>query len=246
MPNTVTQVRILNNGNPIFNENSINLTHVELTAPSTNATLKQEFFDSLVNAPNLRNLTLGYMNYWDFRSLSDYLKDELPSVTFLYIYGATSSSVNILEDLEGIEKFTGLQSLKVNYTSANLDISAIRDCSTLTSVDLRYCNIQSLSGIEGLTNLQSLTLNNNNITGVKELENLTNLTGLNLENNLISDTSTYVNEAGETVTYNNLEILANLNSNRNGKLTTLLLSGNDNIIDFSPVSTLTWSNKSGF
>ena len=134
----------------------------------------------------------------------------------------------------------------MNYRSEILNISEIRNCPTLENVTLGYCNIQSLNGIEGLTNLQNLTLNNNNITSLKPLENLKNLTSLNLENNAISDTSSYIDTDGTTKTYRNLDILAGLHSSRGGKLTTLKLAGNDNIIDFSPVSSLSWSNKSGF
>ena len=111
---------------------------------------------------------------------------------------------------------------------------------------MTYCNIQSLFGIEGLINLRSLKINNNNITTLKPLEKLKNLTSINLENNAISDTSSYIDTDGTTKTYRNLDILAGLHTSRGGKLTTLKLAGNDNIIDYSPVSSLMWSDKSGF
>ena len=150
-------------------------------------------------------------------SFEEYLKYELPSVTSLNLSGYQATTTDsILEDLKGIEKFTNLKTLTINYTSANLDISAIKNCPTLTTVSLGYCNIQSLSGIEGLSNLKSLTLNNNNISSLKPLENLKNLTTLNLQNNAIADTSSYVDTDGTTKTYRNLDILANLNSSRNG------------------------------
>lgn len=209
--------------------------------------LKEEFFDSLKNASNLDSLRLDRLSNLKFSSLSDYLDDKLPSVTKLFLSGLSlESPQNILENLNGIELFTSLKTLEINYTSKILDISAIKDCPTLTSVTLGYCNIQSLSGIEGLINLQTLNLNNNNITNLKQLENLKNLTSLNLENNAISDTSSYIDTDGITKTYRNLDILAGLHTSRGGKLTTLKLAGNDNIIDYSPVSSLTWSNKSGF
>ena len=209
--------------------------------------IKEEFFDSLKNASNLDSLRLDRLSNLKFSSLSDYLDDKLPSVTKLFLSGLSlESPQNILENLNGIELFTSLKTLEINYTSKILDISAIKDCPTLTSVTLGYCNIQSLSGIEGLINLQTLNLNNNNITNLKQLENLKNLTSLNLENNAISDTSSYIDTDGITKTYRNLDILAGLHTSRGGKLTTLKLAGNDNIIDYSPVSSLTWSNKSGF
>lgn len=209
--------------------------------------LKYDFFKSLKNAKNLNSLVIRRISKLNFSSLSIFLEDELPSVTSLDLSGlGNDRPANILKDLEGIEKFTGLKTLTMNYTSEILDISAIRNCPTLEDVTLGYCNIQSLNGIEGLTNLKKLTINNNNITSLKPLENLKNLTSLNLQNNAISDTSSYIDTDESTKTYRNLDILANLNSSRNGKLTSLYLSGNDNIIDYSPVSSLTWSNKSGF
>ena len=207
---------------------------------------KTEFFESIKNANNLTYLELRELASMKVSSLSNYLKDELPSVTTLNLNGeGAANPVSILEDLKGIEKFTGLKKLMVNYTTKILDISAIKNCTTLEDVTLTYAGINSLNGMEALTNLKTLTINNNNIASLKPLENLKNLTTLNLENNAIADTATYV-ENGETKTYRNLDILANLNSKRNGKLTTLKLAGNNNIIDYSPVSSLSWSAKSGF
>lgn len=208
---------------------------------------KLDFFDSLKNAKNLNSLFLRRTHNLKLSSLSDYLKQELPSITYLDLSGySVTNSQNILKDLKGIEMFTGLKTLKLNYTSTNLDISAIRNCFTLENVDLAYSNIQSLRGIEDLSNLRILTLNNNNITSLKPLENLKNLTSLNLQNNAISDTSSYIDTDGSTKTYRNLDILAGLHTSNGGKLTSLYLSGNGNIIDFSPVSSLNWTNKSGF
>ena len=209
--------------------------------------LKTEFFSSLKNASNLSDLQLDRLTKLNISSLSEFLKDELPSISNLSLSGSSYTNPdNILGDLKGIELFTGLKTLRMNYTSEILDISAIKNCSTLTSVNLAYCNINSLSGIEGLSNLQSLTINNNNITSLKPLENLKNLTLLNLQNNAIADTSTYIDTDGSTKTYRNLEVLAGLHISNGGKLTSLYLSGNDNIIDYSPVSSLNWSDKSGF
>ena len=111
---------------------------------------------------------------------------------------------------------------------------------------MAHCNIQAISGLEFLNNLTTLKLNNNNISNLKPLENLTNLTELNLENNTISDTATYTDTDGSVKTVNNINILANLNKNRSGKLERLYLSGNNNIVNWSPLSSLTWSAKSGW
>ena len=237
----------MNGGIPIIAENSDALTEVSVGRTNQNMVLKTEFFNSLKNAKNLRTFNLKRAEFLQFNSLSEYIKDEIPNITDLNLSGYNDrESQNILKDLKGIEKFTGLKKLTVNYTSANLDISAIKNCPTLEDVTLGYSNINSLNGIERLTNLKTLNIRNNNITALKPLENLKNLTSLNLQNNAIADTSSYIDTDGSTKTYRNLDILANLNSKRNGKLTELYLSGNNNIIDYSPVSNLTWSHKNGF
>ena len=212
---------------------------------------KVDFFASLKNAPNLTNLTLTRLENIKVTSLSEYLKDtngnklELPSVISLDISGLNQTLPHsILSDLKGLECFTNLQTLTMNYTSKILDISAIKGCKTLKNVTLGYCNIQSINGLENLSNLQTLTLNDNNISSLKPLENLKNLEELNLSNNTISDTSSYIDSDGNTKTYNNLEILANLN--KNGKLKKLYLAGNENIINWSPLSSLKWTDKSGW
>ena len=208
---------------------------------------KTEFFESIKNANNLTYLELRELASMKVSSLSNYLKDELPSVTTLNLNGeGAANPVSILEDLKGIEKFTGLKKLMVNYTTKILDISAIKNCTTLEDVTLTYAGINSLNGMEALTNLKTLTINNNNIASLKPLENLKNLTSLNLKNNAIADTSSYVDTDGSTKTYRNLDILAGLHTSRGGKLSNLYLAGNGNIIDYSPVSSLTWNDKSGF
>lgn len=229
---------------PIISDGAESLNSLYLDSPVANKV--SEFFNSLKNAKNLKSLTLKRLKGINISSLSMYLKDELPSITTLDLSDDTVTQTNIIKDLKGIELFTGLKTLKLYHTSEILDISAIKNCPTLTDVSLTYCNIQSLSGIEALTNLQNLTLNSNNITSLKPIENLKSLKTLNLQNNAISDTSSYIDTDGTTKTYRNLDILAGLHTSNGGQLTSLYLSGNDNIIDYLPVSSLTWSNKSGF
>ena len=232
-------------GIPIFQENSSSIKEIHIVFPSAkDIALKQEFFDSLKNVTNLQTLIMRRPSGIGFTSLSKFLRDELPSVKTLDLEGATSMSPgNILQDLNGIEKFPNLINLIIRYTSSTLNIENIEKCTNLQNLTLSYCYINSIEAIKGLKNLQSLVLNNNSISSLKSLENLTELVSLNLENNVISDTSAYV-ENGSTKIYNNLNILANLN--QNGKLKKLYLVGNDNIIDWSPLSKLSWEAKSGW
>ena len=253
LPNCITEVDFGNAGIPIIAENSNKLTNIIVAIPEKDMSKKIEFFASLKNATNLKKLVLERLINLKVTSFEDYLKDkdgnkyELPSVTSLDISGYNSQSTeSIISNLKGIEQFTNLEKLTMYYTRKILDISAISQCDKLKNVSLAYCNIQSLNGLEYLNNLTKLTLNNNNISNLKPLENLTNLTELNLENNTISDTATYTDTDGSVKTVNNINILANLNKNRSGKLERLYLSGNNNIVNWSPLSSLTWSAKSGW
>ena len=242
---------VLKIGIPILAKESTNLTKLKVRVPKYKMIKRFELFDSLKNANNLTSLELARLTCLDVTSLSEYLKDsngnklELPSVTSLDISGLNQTSPqSILSDLKGLECFTNLQALIVKFTSKILDISAIKECTTLKYVNIGYAHIQSLNGLENLSDLRTLILNDNNISSLKPLENLKNLEELNLSNNAISDTSSYVDSDGSTKTYNNLEILVNLN--KNGKLKKLYLAGNDNIINWSPLSSLKWTDKSGW
>ena len=244
LPNTITNVH-MGFALPIFAENSLDLLEAYVAAPKADKTQKflNEFFESLKNISNVKILKFTRTALMEITSLSEYLKYEMPNVEELYLSGLSNDKC-LLQNLDGIENFTNLKKLEVKYNSKILDISAIKNCKNLTDIDLKYSNVKSVLGLEGLNNLQKLTLNNNNISSLKPLENLKNLEELNLSNNTISDTSSYIDSDGSTKTYNNLEILANLN--KNGKLKKLYLAGNDNIINWSPLSSLKWTDKSGW
>ena len=94
-----------------------------------------------------------------------------------------------------------------------------------------------------LPGLTSINFSNNNISALKPLENLINVTLLDLSNNAILDDSSYLDETGQAVSYKNLSIIAKLNSNNSGALTSIYLSGN-NIVDWSFVKNLSWTNSS--
>lgn len=240
------QVAIMIVGIPIFQENSSLIKEIHIVfASERDIALKQELFDSLKNATNLQTIIMRRPSGIGFTSLSKFLKDELPSVKIFDLEGATPTAPgNILQDLNGIEKFSNLTNLIVRYTSSNLNIESIEKCKKLQNLTLSYCHISSIEALKGLSNLQSLVLNNNSISSLKPLENLTELGVLNLENNVISDSSIYIDTDGSTKRYNNLDILANLN--KKGKLKKLYLAENDNIINWTPLSQLNWKSKSGW
>ena len=246
-PDTVTSIFNGDGGIPILAENSEELTQLEILYPVGDMSLKNEMFNSLKNAKNLKILGFNRTMYLKVTDLSEYLKDELPSIETLRLSGSSGNigyRQNIIKTLNGIEKFPNLKDIKLNWTDEILDISAIKNCTKLTSINIQNARVQSISGIENLKDLRVLNLNSNSISGLKPLENLQNLEYLDLSNNAITDNSNYIDSDGSIKTYNNLEILANLN--KNGKLKKLYLSGNDNIINWSPLSSLKWDEKSGW
>ena len=245
LPNTVEEVYVDGSPLPVVAENSTNLRILSVSHVIGTERWKNKFFPNLKNATNLNSLSMTRLDNLNVYKLSDFVIDEMQSVKSLNISGSTPSGrQSKLISLDGIEKFPNITILYSNFTDNILDISNIKNCMKLERVYLSYANIQSLNGLENLISLQILDLKNNNISSLKPLENLTNLQILNLSNNVISDSSAYTDTDGSTKRYNNLDILANLN--KNGKLKTLYLEGNDNIIDWSPLSKLNWEDKSGW
>ena len=238
-------MQIAEGGIPIVASNSDELVSLIVSYCRKDMSMKADMFASFSKARNMTRLSLRGLNTLKLSSLSEYVKESLNSITYLDLSGNNTSYIqSVLQDLKGIENFPNLKQLTLRCTSKILDISAIKNCKKLIDIDISYSNVNSILGLEGLNNLQKLTLNNNNISSLKPIENLKNLEVLNLNNNDISDTSSYVYSDGSKKTYNNLEILANLN--KNGKLKKLYLAGNDNIINWSPLSSLKWTDKSGW
>ena len=123
------------------------------------------------------------------------------------------------------------------------NLSAFAGCTSLKSITIKNSNVVDISGLKDLPLLNKLILSNNSISSCVPLKNLKSLNYLDLQNNSISD----VSWDGD-VSYNNLKILAdlNVNSGNGGNLSTLYLSGNTGIVDFTPVSTLKWNDWNGF
>jgi Leucine-rich repeat (LRR) protein len=245
LPSTIESCYLQDGGIPIVSEKSEKLVELYNKFPRQDMIKKEEYFKSLKNAQNLKTLSLTRLYNLNFKSLADYINYELPNVEYLNLSGYQENFTNsYLKDLNGIEKFKNLKSLAIDYTDKPLDIEALKNCDKIEIIRLTYCHLQNIESLKELKNLQNLNLSNNNISNLKPLENLKNLAELNLENNAISDTATYTDTDGSVKTVNNINILANLN--KNGKLEKLYLKGNDNIVNWSPLTSLTWTEKTGW
>ena len=183
--------------------------------------------------------SLSVSNKIDFSPIKN-LKDT--TLQSFNLYGNTGLDKYQLDSIEGIEEITSLKNINIDWTT----LTSMPDLSNLTNLEtikITNSSIKDLTPIANCTNLKEINFNNNNISNVKPLENMSNLTTLRLENNSLFDTYSFVAEDGSTKTEKTVEIFANLNKM---KLENLYLSGNTGIVDWSIVSSLKWSGKSGF
>lgn len=183
--------------------------------------------------------SLSVSNKIDFSKIKN-LKDT--TLQNFSLYGNTGLDKYQLDSIEGIEEITSLKNINIDWTT----LTSMPDLSNLTNLEtikITNSSIKDLTPIANCTNLKEINFSNNNISNVKPLENMSNLTTLRLENNSLFDTYSFVAEDGSTKTEKTLEIFANLNKM---ELENLYLSGNTGIVDWSIVSSLKWSGKSGF
>lgn len=201
----------------------------------------KEWFSQLSNCINLEKLEMYETKFVSLEGIS-----ELSKCTKLHTLSAQDYTYNHnIGDLKGLGELTTLTTLNLGNRNIK-DITELSLLVNLTKLTLDKNDITDVFPLKNLKNLTNLNLANNNIASLKYLEALTNLEILNLSGNLIYDTSTYVNQIGENISYNNLDIIANLNKNNNGSLQEIYLSDNIGITDFSPISDLIWRKKSGF
>ena len=148
-----------------------------------------------------------------------------------------------ISSLNNLKNIPNLESLKIDKVDVNDDdFSVISNFRNLNSLTITNTNLKDITFISNLVKLQKTDLSNNQIVkGIYSLQYLINLEKLNLSNNAIFDIS-----SNEGKNYKNLEILAGLNYANNGKLKELYLDGNNNITDWSIISKLKWTDKSGF
>lgn len=192
----------------------------------------------------------------------------ISNIENLKIYGfkRDSSYKEITNCWDELYKMNNLKYLDLRRDGLiNDDLQFIASINTLEVLDLSSNALTSLIGISNLENLKSLNLSNNQISALWPLENLAHLGeiydkdtnghdvygSLNLENNPLSDVrGTYMGSDGTQHEYYNIQILANLNINKNGKLQYLYLSGCSNITENGlkvlQAADLLWKGKSGF
>jgi len=201
-------------------------------------------FSSFASLDSLNSLTVDRW-YIDDLSIFAVLNDiSLTSLTFSNA-GNVAKCVRF-SSISGLENLKELKSLSVSYNLELSDLSGFANLDSLESVKITRCSkLSNIAGIEFLSKLKALSLYGCNVSSLKGIENLISLESLNVENNCLTDLGAYY-DSGTTISYNNLELIAGLNYRNGGSLKELYLTGNNGIIDFSPISNLSWTKKSGF
>ncbi len=204
----------------------------------------KNMFETMQGCVNLSSLNLNRCGNLSDLSVFEHIKNS--QVKTLNLGGYSVIYNTSLTNLDGIEYLKSLENLNISYTSNLTDITAVSSLTNLKNLTLNYNNkLTDLSGIENLTSLTYLNAKANTISALLPLKNLINLEELNLEQNLIYDLSSYVDESGATISYKNLEILANLN--KNGKLRKLYMAENQNISDWSLLKNINnWTEHTGW
>ena len=95
-------------------------------------------FEDIIQERNYGTLTLTFN------------KADLENIKTFYDF-----SSNPIVDITGLDKFTGLESLKLNNSDIT-DISALENLTNLKILDLSNNKVSDISALENLTNLQEL------------------------------------------------------------------------------------------
>ena len=112
-------------------------------------------------------------------------KEYIKSNTFSYYDNTIMVDNQYITDLYGIEKFTDLVSLDIDYNKIS-DIEPLKYLKKLEGIYMYKNDITDISCLKNLTNLKYLFIGNNNITDISCLKNL-NIIELSLNNNKIAD-----------------------------------------------------------
>ena len=142
-----------------------------------------------------------------------------------------------LEDLGGIEYFTGLTYLNCGYN--NLTTLDVSDCTALTTLNCGYNNLTTLD-VSGCTALTSLSCSRNNLTTL-DVSGCTALTTLNCGYNNLTTLDVSGCTALTSLNCNNNKLTKLVVTNNNTALTRLNCGYNNlQQLDIRPLSGLSW------
>ena len=189
------------------------------------------------NDANLYNSIKNQLKY-RLREGDDYTLDDANKQVLIAedkidsIIALTLNGKNI-EDITGLEQFTGLQILNLNdnniknieklnslsslntlhVNNNNLnDFTKIAQITNLKTLYANDNNFENLNSIENLSKLENLQLKNNNISNIGNLSRLEKLNNINLDNNRVSDLSSLSGKTYNAIYFdkNNIEKIGNI------------------------------------
>ena len=210
-------------------------------------------FDILKSAVSKlsNNNTLENLSIQNFGNMSDleFFSDLKNCTTLKNLSIVSSFRNNAYNSMEGVENLKYLESLSLSYCNKLKKISNLENMQKLKSLSITtsgLTTVDTTSNLDKLPELESLNLSNNNISDITGIYNCKKLASLNIQNNCIYDMCAIIDDDGNTKTYNNISMLANLNYTKGvGVLKNLYLAGNS-FTDFSEVQALQWNNHNGW
>ena len=229
------------------------LTKIELLDNTVNTEAQLEsILNSIKDLPLVTTLTIQKASQRTINTLDSLKTLENTNIENFY-FSAYKDTWN-LNDASGLKYLKNLKSLTLQYVNVkdlealnpiyNEAESLVSGCPNLQTININYSKISNLDVLSNISALKSITVNNSSVSGIANFNKLINLETLNLTNNCLYNLGSYVNSNGETISYNVLEMLANLN--KTAKLKNLYLAGNS-IDDFSKIKEGTnFTNHSGW
>jgi Leucine-rich repeat (LRR) protein len=133
---------------------------------------------------NLKNAVIGSIPH-KFSPTTEVYDMEVENTTSIR-QSAFNNPTNAIGDLSGLERFTGITYLWLEYNRI-LSIPQIAQLKELYSLNLNGNQISDLNPLSGLIHLRSLYLSKNQITNIYPLVGMTDLDSLIINGNQISD-----------------------------------------------------------
>ena len=225
------------------------LTYKDVILPSS-VKYVYAYKSGFVDCSNITSLDYYYFGQYDVAMNHEFYNRLISSLKNCESINEMNIFLMDNDELGDLSFFSSLENCNINelniggrgYSKIYLTgISGIQYLHSLKKLSITYSNLSDLYDLKNNTELEELDLKYNAICNLKGIENLKKLVTLNLENNIIYDDGVFENER-----YKNLEIIKLLHPNNGGALKSIYLANNENILDYSIISSLSWDNRSGF
>ena len=173
----------------------------------------------------------------------DFSNLDLSATTKIEIceYGTTGT----VKEVKGLVNLQNLNHITM-FTKEARAVNLIDEAPKLTYVNLENNKLESLDFLKKCTNIVTLNVKTNQIIDLLPIKEFKQLKTLDLTNNKVQRLSTYKNDEGASIMYDNLEILKDLNhkAGKGGMLNVVKLT-NNNVTEgdytVSGIKSLAWN-----